>query len=134
MTTGQQALKRPDQAPQWLLSEVASGLQCLMLLALPGTPAAETIAGTARAWADALWCSPIAWDKDLDACRIATAFRLIACQIDRFPSPRAVIAVMPERPKSLALPDLPVTREQRQTNRQRLADFIANFKCPKNAI
>ena len=61
------------KAPQWMLGEVAGGLQRLMLLALPGTPAAEVIEGTARAWADALWHAPRSWDRDLDAPRIAAA-------------------------------------------------------------
>ena len=45
--------KTDKPAPQWLLHEIADGLQRLMLLSLPGTPAAETIEGTARAWTDA---------------------------------------------------------------------------------
>ena len=116
-----------SQAPEWLLSEVATGLQRLMLLALQGTPAAETIEGTARAWADAFWCRNIGWDQALDAPRIALAFRSIAGQLDRFPTPKAVLQAMPERKQPLRLPDLPPTREERQANRKRLADFIADF-------
>ena len=41
----------PKPAPQWMLNEVVTGLQQMLLLNLPGTPAAETIGGAAQAWA-----------------------------------------------------------------------------------
>ena len=120
--------------PEWLLSEVATGLQRLMLLALPGTPAAEIIAGTACAWADAFWCSPRDWHQAQDAPRIAAAFRLIACQLERFPTPKAVLHAMPERPQPKQLTELPITPDQRRVTRKRITDFIAGFKRPINRV
>ena len=120
-------------APKWLLSAVASGLQRLMLLALPGTPAAETIEGTARAWTDAFWHCPKAWDKDLDTPRIAAAFRTIACRLERFPTPKIILDALPPRPRPPALPRPEITREQREKNLKRIKALIEEMaKAKKN--
>lgn len=112
------------EAPQWMLAEVADGLQRLMCLALPGTPAAETIAGTARAWADAMWYAPKAWDRDLDAPRIAAAFRGIGHRLERFPTPKALLEAMPARPPQPALPKPTISEAQRRANRRRIARMM----------
>ena len=107
------------ETPQWMLTEVADGLQRLMLLALPGTPAAETIEGAARAWADAFWYAPKAWDQDLDAPRIAAAFRDIGHRLECFPSPMAILEAMPARPPQTALPEPKISQAQRRGKRRR---------------
>ena len=120
------------KAPPWMLSEVAGGLQRLVLLALPGTPAAEVIEGTARAWADALWHAPRSWDRDLDAPRIAAAFRVIAHRLERFPTPAAILEAMPER-RQIALPEPEISEEQRRRNLRRIAQMteaIGRDKAP----
>ena len=111
------------EAPGWLHIEIITGLQQLLLLCLSGTPAAETFEGTARAWADAFWHSPKAWDKDLDAPRIAAAFRTIACQLERFPTPKAVMEAMPKRPEPKKLPQPPISEKQKQENLKKIAEF-----------
>lgn len=116
--------KPPQPAPQWLLSEVSDGLQRLMLLALPGTPAAETIEGTARAWTDAFWYAPTAWDRDLDAPRIAAAFRVIAHRLERFPTPKALLEAMPARPPRPALPEPAISEAERRRNLRRIAQIM----------
>lgn len=112
------------EAPQWMLFEVAEGLQRMISLALPGTPATETVAVTARAWADALWHAPKAWDRDLDAPRIAAAFRQIGHRLDRFPTPKAILEAMPERPPLPALPELEISEEQRRRNLRRISRIM----------
>ena len=120
------------EAPQWMLSEVAGGLQRLVLLALPGTPAAETIEGTARAWADALWYAPKAWDRDLDAPRIATAFRVIGHRLERFPAPKDILTAMPPRPPQPALPEPAISPEQQRANLRRIAQIMTEaIECNK---
>ena len=108
---------------------MATGLQHFLFLRLPGLPPAETIAGTAHAWADAFWClNNTAWDKDLDAPRIAAAFRIAASQVERFPAPKAVIAVMPPRPPQQALPLPEMSEEKRRANLKRLAELFGTLK------
>lgn len=116
------------KAPQWMIFEVAEGLQRMIALSLPGTPAAETVEGTARAWADAFWHAPKAWDQDLDAPRIDAAFRTIACQLERLPTPKAVMEAMPKRPEPKKLPEPPISEEQWQENLKRIAELAASFK------
>lgn len=116
--------KPPEPAPQWLLSEVATGLQRLVLLALPGTPAAETIEGTARAWTEAFWHAPRAWDRDLDAPRIAAAFRGIGHRLERFPTPKAILEAMPARPPRPALPEPDIGEAERRRNLRRIARIL----------
>lgn len=119
---GGESEKQP--APRWMLTEVATGLQRLVLLALPGTPAMEAIEGTARAWADALWYAPKAWDRDLDAPRIAAAFRRMAHRLERFPTPKALLDAMPARPPQPALPKPKISQAQRRGNRRRIARMM----------
>jgi hypothetical protein len=93
--------------PDWLLQEVAAGLQRLILLALEGGPALESIEGVALAWADACLCWPIAWDEAQDAPRLRLAFRQLAASVKRFPSPVQLREVLPPRqaPPQLAPPE-----------------------------
>ena len=116
--------KTPKPAPQWMLNEVVTGLQQLLLLSLPGTPATETIGGAAQAWANALWYAPNAWDEELDAPRIAAAFRDIAHRLERFPTPKAILEAMPDRPPLPALPEPEISEEQRRRNLRRIAQIM----------
>lgn len=96
-------VKPAPVAPQWLLAEVASGLQRLVALSLPGQPPAETIALTAAAWADALMELNIAWEPGADAPRLQAAFRQLAAQAERWPAPAHLIRALPARPAPPAL-------------------------------
>lgn len=119
-------MRDKGKAPGWMLFEVAEGLQIMTSLALPGAPPAETIEGTARAWADAFWHAPKAWDQDLDAPRIAAAFRMIGHRLDRFPVPKAILEAMPPRPPQPALPGPEISEEQRCANLRRIAQIMTN--------
>jgi hypothetical protein len=94
----------PQDLPDWLLREVASGLQRLILLALEGGPALESIEGVVMAWADACLCWPIAWDEAQDARRLQAAFRSLAAGVKRWPSPVQLREALPPRQ---TLPQLP---------------------------
>lgn len=89
--------------PAWLRAEVASGLQRLVALGLPGQPPAETITLTAAAWCEALASTPIAWDAQLDATRVRAAFAALLPQVERWPAPAHLLRHLPPRP---ALPRL----------------------------
>ena len=119
---------KQGKAPQWMLSEVANGLQRLILLALPGTPPAETIEGTARAWADALWYAPKVWDRELDAPRIAAAFRKIGHRLERFPTPKALLEALPARLPQPAAAESKMSEAQHSEHRRRLAKIIDQLR------
>jgi hypothetical protein len=114
--------KFKSNAPSWLVSLVADGLQRLIMANLQNPPAAETIVATAKAWADALWMAPITWDSTLDGERVTNAFRRAASLSDRFPSPQQVIKLMPPRAQLRELPKPQLTREQKMANLTRLRE------------
>lgn len=94
-------------APAWFGNTVIEGVQLLVILALPGTPAAETISATALAWIEALWGSPVAWDEHADQRRIAAGFRALARVSERWPAPVALMHQLPARIPPPALPSPP---------------------------
>lgn len=78
----------------WMLRELATGLQKLLCLSLPGTPAVDLIDGTVLAWADALRYGRV-WDEARDAPRIRDGFRALAALSSEWPSPHRLVEVMP---------------------------------------
>ncbi len=119
---------RDTPPPKWLSNAVASGLQRIIVLALPGTPAAETITVTAQVWVEAFWDKSINWNQELDEERINGAFRCLAYQIDRFPAPVHVLAAMPDRPIRKALPRKPISESQLKKNKRRIKRLINIFE------
>ena len=114
--------------PNWMLAAVAAGLQRLILLGLPFAPSAETMEGTARAWADAFWFSHRHWIESSDSQRIAVAFRIIASQVDRFPTPKQVLDAMPNRPPQRKLPMPPLSNDQIQRNRDTIQSILSKLR------
>lgn len=90
--------------PSWLRTEVASGLQRLVALSLPGQPPAQTITLTAAAWCEALQTAPISWDEAQDAPRLRAAFAALLPQVERWPAPAHLLRLLPPRPALRALP------------------------------
>jgi hypothetical protein len=105
---------------QWFRASIAQGLVRLVALSLPGTPPADTIELTREAWIEALWPTR-AWDADLDAPRIAAAFRTLMITCERWPAPVALLRALPARPHAPALPPPPASAEQRRRAGQILA-------------
>ena len=97
-------MSRTNPTPAWLRAEVASGLQRLVALGLPGQPPAATITLTAAAWCEALASTPIAWDERQDAPRLRAAFAALLPQVERWPAPAHLLRALPARPP---LPRLP---------------------------
>ena len=85
-------MKAPE-APGWMVAEMAEGLQRLVLLRLDGAASADSIAGVAMAWADAMMVVGIAWDEAQDVPRIKMAFRLLAARLERWPAPKHLLEV-----------------------------------------
>ena len=93
-----------ERAPDWLRNEVVTGLQRLILLALDGGPALDSIEGVAMAWVDACQCWPIAWEREADAPRLRQAFRVLAATARRWPAPVQLREALPPRQAPPALP------------------------------
>lgn len=103
---------------------IVSGLQRLCALSLAGTPPDETIVLTAQTWADALWQSSPYWDLERDSERITKGFTQLILTCDRWPTPAQLRAVLPSRAPQLALPEPPMSDEQKQRNRERLRVIV----------
>ena len=82
----------------WLLTEIATGLQKLHQLSLDRTPSADTIAGTAQAWCEAIELDH-ALERDLDAPRIRRAFTKLAAEVERWPSPKQFLTTLASTPR-----------------------------------
>lgn len=121
-----------EDAPGWLVAEMAEGLQRLVLLRLEGAAAADSIAGVAMAWADAMMVKGTAWDEALDAPRIKMAFRLLAARIERWPAPKHLLDALPPRPEPLKLPEPPATEADRERARVMLAGITEKLRMPQH--
>lgn len=110
--------------PDWLRAEVASGLQRLVALALPGQPPAETIALTAGAWCDVLAGMNVVWEQQQDAPRLRAAFEVLAMQVERWPAPTHYLRLMPPR---VSPPELPWPKTPPAGVLDRIASLTRRF-------
>ena len=106
--------------PPWLRAEVATGLQRLVALGLPGQPPAETIALTAAAWCEALLHTPIDWQPQADAPRLRAAFAALLPLIERWPAPVQLLRHLPARADAPRLPVPQPSPERRAALRESL--------------
>ena len=124
-----------SQAPQWFRNEIASGLQRLLALHLPGRPPAETITLTNQAWIDSLWPTR-RWIPE-DTQRLHRAYISLSSQIERWPAPRQLLAHLPPRKLPPQLDKPAMTEQQRhhalhnlKTLRQQLRQRQATRSLP----
>lgn len=102
-------------AADWLLAEVARGLQRLLALSLPNRPAGELVTATAMAWRDAL-AAGRSWDEARDAPRIREGFVRLTQTATQWPVPRDLLTALPPGPPQKRLPPpttIPPTPEAR---------------------
>lgn len=78
----------------WILDEIATGLQKLYLLSLDRTPAAELLAGTAQSWLEVLTTGRV-WEQARDTKRIRQAFVTLATTRESWPAPRHFFDALP---------------------------------------
>lgn len=123
-----------QEAPGWLVAEMAEGLQRLVLLRLDGAASADSIAGVALAWADAMMVAGISWDEGLDAPRIKMAFRLLAARLERWPAPKHLLEALPARPEPLKLPEPPPSEADRERARAMLATIAKKLRMPRDEV
>lgn len=124
-------MKAPE-APGWMVAEMAEGLQRLVLLRLEGAASADSIAGVAMAWADAMMVVGIAWDEAQDVPRLKMAFRLLASRLERWPAPKHLLEALPARPEPRKLPAPPATEADRERARVMLASITKKLRMPQH--
>lgn len=117
--------------PDWLHNAVIEGLQKLIALRLPGTPPQDAVAATAAVWLEAIDSPRMRWDESLDLPRVQRSFRALFINCDRWPAPKLFIQHLGIRDPPLALPEPPMTPEQRARNRERLRELVANLSAKK---
>ncbi len=119
-------------APDWVMREVARGLQGLLALRLPGAPGEDTIGHTLDVWLVAIAPRACTWRETDDAARIRQAFGELFRRAERWPVPRDLLDALPAPRPSLVLPAPRLTPEERAANRARLdalmQSITARFK------
>lgn len=90
------------ELPTQLHNAVIDGLTMLLTLRLSGTPAADTAAATAQTWSRVL-AHGREWDEVRDAARFQKAFMALANEMNRWPSPKDFLDVLPPPPEPLML-------------------------------
>lgn len=105
----------------WFEDEVIDGLAMVFVLGLPNTPAAESIAMTAKAWSIAIWNMPTGWVKDADDWRMRKAFVQMIGRAERFPTPKQFYELVTaiERKKVVQIGALKISDEERAANAER---------------
>ena len=108
--------------------EIMFGLQKLLALQLERSPALETLDKTGLVWMEAIGHNRCLTDED--APRFREAFVLLAARCKSWPSPVALLEVLPERPPLPALPEPEISPEQRAENLAFLDDLLAGMRMP----
>ena len=108
--------------------EIMLGLQKLLALQLERAPALETLAKTGLVWMETIGHNRCLTDED--APRFREAFVLLAARCKSWPSPVALLEVLPERPPLPALPEPEISPEQRAENLAFLDDLLAGIRMP----
>lgn len=88
----------------WLENLVINGLQKLLILRRPGSPAADTINAVVDVWMDALARDARWWTAAQDAERVCEGFARIVREMDIWPQPAHLRERMPPRAPQRALP------------------------------
>lgn len=110
--------------------EIMLGLQKLLALQLERAPALETLAKTGLVWIEAIGYERCFADED--APRFREAFVRLAARCKSWPSPVALLEVLPDRPPLPALPEPEISPEQRAENLAFLDDLLAGIRMPGN--
>lgn len=112
--------------PAWFSTSIRSGLAQTYALSLTGSPSSELVGATTATWVDDLWHDPrYAWDDpEIDARRIAHAFRQLRRVSERWPTLVDFAKHLPAPPDVPALKHQPCSPEQAAANVKRLREMI----------
>ncbi len=89
--------------PEPLQKAVIEGIQRLIVLRLPGSPASDTLPALQAIWIDALLHRPITWNVERDLPRIQQAFRWLEGTAEKWPNPAVFLQCLPPVPEQLKL-------------------------------
>lgn len=78
----------------WIQREITDGIVRLLTLSLDRTPAHDTIEGTIHTWGESLSEGRV-WDEQRDAWRFRAAFRRLAREAVRWPTPSQFLTMLP---------------------------------------
>jgi hypothetical protein len=81
----------------WLRSAVIEGLQRLLVLRLPNSPASDTVVTVAEVWIAAFLNQRILWVENLDRPRINAAFLRATAEFEKWEAPVKVLQLLPAR-------------------------------------
>jgi len=112
-----------NDIPQWFRSAINTGLQGLVVLSLPRTPATDVITMTAGRWAQLLWKNRT-WIEERDLPRLAIAFDQLAINSTEWPSPKQLATFLPAHARQEALPSPPATPEEKARQRRILTQML----------
>ena len=108
----------------WILDEIATGLQKLYLLSLDHAPAADLLAGTAQAWHEAITARR-QYDARRDAARFRAAFLTLAQTRTSWPAPRHFLDALPRvEQASIGYEVKPASREQAEAAMARIRKML----------
>ena len=111
--------------PQDCRDALRQGLMKVLVLRPDGSPAADSIELVFGVWVEAFEHAPLSWVND-GAERIRQGFISFIVGMRRFPCPAEVLehisAAVFRQPE---LPPAPMTEEERQRNKKRLAEIVA---------
>ena len=112
--------------PDWFRSTLTTSMAQTYALCLPGSPGADVLPATVSTWVDDLWHdNRFMWaDPEIDARRIAQAFRLIRAHSERWPTLRDFVSKLPDPPTPVALTHKPHSNEQAAKNVERLHAMV----------
>ena len=108
--------------------EIVFGLQKLLTLQLERSPAAEMLKEVGLVWIEAIGYERCFVDED--APRFREAFVRLAARCKSWPSPVALLEVLPDRPPLPALPEPEISPEQRAENLAFLDYLLAGIRMP----
>ena len=129
-----------DHIPDWFYNQINDLFQNMYMIGLPNTPPAENLDKTFQVWVNILWgdSNRKKWEV-IDLARFTASFRFVMEKAERFPTPAEILKSLPERnspllkstEERLALP-APVSKltdEQRELERQKLKNAVAEFSA-----
>lgn len=112
-----------NQLPKGVSNAVANGLKRLLVLRMEGAPSSDDMAAVLQVWLEALACGK-RWEDGDDA-RVRAAFLKLCQMCTRWPQPAQLLASLPPKDSPLALPEAPMSVEERAKQDAWLDDMVA---------
>lgn len=120
-------MKLPDDCRDAL----RQGLMKIVALRPDGSPAADAVQFVFGVWVEAFENAPYCWTND-GAERIKKGFVSFIVGMRRFPCPAEVLAhISPVAHRLPELPPAPMTDEERDYGKKKLAEIVANLAKKK---